>query len=92
MLDDEREYTLEEIAAELRLDERSIRRIEIAALAKLRAMLDENYFSTGKTIPRRFENESTSGVDHDARAASPSSLPDGAVRRARLPRRFRSKP
>lgn len=61
LLADEREHTLEEVARELRVDERSVRRIEARALAKCRAMLDPEISSTVIAailrVPRRFPGD-----------------------------------
>jgi hypothetical protein len=70
-LDDEREYTLEEIAKELRVDERSVRRTEESALRKLRAILDPDFSSTGNPtflrVPRRFPDIPGSFLNHAPR-------------------------
>lgn len=94
--------TLAEIAGELGLDERTVRRVLEAALAKLRAgavefdLEPENFSSTViatiSGVPRRF-----SGIEgeHSTHVPRAESLPEGDVsssrgvgQRAGLPRRF----
>ena len=101
LLDDERPFTHEEIAAELRVDERTARRVEAKALAKMFGDLDlegvdPDYFSTVIVIilnrPRRISASRPSGpdcaphVDSDIHSASPEVLRTG-----RIPQRW-SKP
>lgn len=71
LLDDEREHTLEEIAAELRLDERTVRRDEESVFAKFRAGVDapdsqflSTAFIAALQIPRRFWRCPVQDVSH----------------------------